>query len=150
MFLEKGVLKICDKFTGEIPMPKCDFNKVASNFIEILVRHGCSAVSLLHIFRTLFPKNTSGRLLLKLFYCIFTDLSFRSNFSKLDLLFAYMILSHRLCTLLILLRPRSWGIHTGGKQLKCELNIKLGNCVDADSKQFLRCAIVNGISIYIS
>ena len=37
-------------------MPKCDFNKVA---IEITLRHGCSLVNLLHIFRTLFPKNTS-------------------------------------------------------------------------------------------
>ena len=32
-------------------MPKCDFNKVE-----------CSPVNLLHIFRTLFLKNTSGRL----------------------------------------------------------------------------------------
>ena len=40
-------------------MPKCDFN-----FIEIALRHGCSPVYLLRIFRTPFPKNTSGRLLL--------------------------------------------------------------------------------------
>ena len=48
------------------PMPKCDFNKVAKQniFIEILLRHGCSPVTLLHIFRTPFPKNTSGGLLL--------------------------------------------------------------------------------------
>ena len=31
-------------------------------FIEISLRHGCSAVNLLHIFRTAFLKNTSGRL----------------------------------------------------------------------------------------
>ena len=50
------------------PMPKCDFNKVAkqSNFIEITLRHGCSPVNLLHNFRTPLPKNTSGRLLLKI------------------------------------------------------------------------------------
>ena len=36
-------------------MPKC-------NFIEIALRHGCSPVNLLHIFRTPCPKNTSGRL----------------------------------------------------------------------------------------
>ena len=42
-------------------MPKCDFNKVA---IEIALRHGCSPVNVLHIFRTPHPKNTSGRLLL--------------------------------------------------------------------------------------
>ena len=34
-------------------------------FIEIAIRHGCSPVNLLHIFKILFPKNTSGRLLLK-------------------------------------------------------------------------------------
>ena len=45
-------------------MPKCDFNKVASNFIETTLWHGYSAVNLLHIFRTLFAKNTSGWLLL--------------------------------------------------------------------------------------
>ena len=42
-----------------IPMPECDFNKVAS------LRHGCSPVNLLHIFRTPFPKNTSEGLLLR-------------------------------------------------------------------------------------
>ena len=46
------------------PMPKCDFNKVALNVIEIAFRNGCSPVNLLHIFRTSFPKNTFGRLLL--------------------------------------------------------------------------------------
>ena len=37
-------------------MPKFDFNKVAL--------HGGSNVNLLHIFRALFPKTTSGELLL--------------------------------------------------------------------------------------
>ena len=46
-------------------MPECDCNQVASNFIEIVLRHGFSPVNLLHIFRTSFLKNTSGRLLLK-------------------------------------------------------------------------------------
>ena len=45
-------------------MSKCDFNKVALNVIEITLRHGCSPVNLLHIFRTPFPKNASGGLLL--------------------------------------------------------------------------------------
>ena len=45
-------------------MPKCDFNKIACNFIEITLTHGCSPVNLVHIFRTPFPKNTSGWLLL--------------------------------------------------------------------------------------
>ena len=51
------------------PMSKCDFNKVAkqhmqSNFIETALRYGCSPVNLWHIFRTPFPNNTSGQLLL--------------------------------------------------------------------------------------
>ena len=60
-----GVLKICSRFTGE-HMPKCDVNKVAllCNFIEIILRHGCSPVNLLHIFRTTFTKNTSGWVLM--------------------------------------------------------------------------------------
>ena len=46
VFLRKGALKTCSKF------------------IEIVLRHGCSPVNLLHIFRTPFPRNTSGWLLL--------------------------------------------------------------------------------------
>ena len=38
-------------------MPKCDFN-------GITLRHGCSPVNLLHIFRIPFFMNTSGRMLL--------------------------------------------------------------------------------------
>ena len=47
-------------------MPKCDFNKVVkqSNFIEIALRHECSPVNLLDIFRTAYRRNTSGWLLL--------------------------------------------------------------------------------------
>ena len=44
-------------------MPKCDFNK------EVTLRHGCSPANLLHIFRTLFPRNTSGWLLLMFHLC---------------------------------------------------------------------------------
>ena len=46
VFLGKGVLKICSKFTEEHPCRS-----------EI-------SINLMHIFRTLFPKSTSGRLLL--------------------------------------------------------------------------------------
>ena len=48
------------------PMLKWDFNKVIKqgNFIEVTLRHRCSHVNLLHIFRTPLPKNTSGRLFL--------------------------------------------------------------------------------------
>ena len=47
-------------------MPKCYLNKVACNFIEIAIRHGCSLVNFLHIFRPLFLKNTSGQQLLSM------------------------------------------------------------------------------------
>ena len=40
--------------------------KLLYNFIEIGLQHGCSPVNLLHIFRTSFPSNTLGRLLLTL------------------------------------------------------------------------------------
>ena len=63
MFLEKGVLKICSDFTGEHPCRSAISIKLQSSFIEIALRHGCSPVNLLHIFRTHFTKNISGRLL---------------------------------------------------------------------------------------
>ena len=66
VFLGKGVLKLCSKFTGEHPRRSVISIKLQSNFIEIALRHGCSPVNLLHIFRTPFTKNTSGRLLLNI------------------------------------------------------------------------------------
>ena len=66
VFLGKSVLKICSNFTGEHPCRSVISIKLQSNFIEIALRHECSPVNLLHIFRTRFPKNTSGSLLLYL------------------------------------------------------------------------------------
>ena len=56
LFLRKGVLKICHKFTGEHRCLSAISIKLQSNFIEITLRHECSPVNLLHIFRTLFLK----------------------------------------------------------------------------------------------
>ena len=64
VFLGKGVLKICSKFTEEHSCRSAISMKMQSSFIEIALRHGCSSVNLLHIFKTPFPKNTSGWLLL--------------------------------------------------------------------------------------
>ena len=64
VFLGKGVLKICSKFTGEHPCQSAISIKLWRNLIEITHWHGCSAVNLLHIFRTPFLKNPSGRMLL--------------------------------------------------------------------------------------
>ena len=54
MFLWKGVLKIWNKCTWQRPFQS----------VILIKLHGCPPVSLLHIFRTSFPKNTSGWLLL--------------------------------------------------------------------------------------
>ena len=62
--LIKRCLKICSKFTGEHPCRSTISIKLLCNFIEIALRHECYPVNLLHIFRTLFLKNTSGELLL--------------------------------------------------------------------------------------
>ena len=61
----KGVLKICNKFTREHPSRSVISVKLQSNFIEITLWHGCSPINVLHIFRTPFPRNTSGWPLMK-------------------------------------------------------------------------------------
>ena len=66
VFCKEDVLKICSKFTGENPYRSVILIKLLRNFIEIIPQHGCSPVTLQHIIRTSFPKNTSGSLLLKL------------------------------------------------------------------------------------
>ena len=58
-------LKICNKFTKEHPCRSEISKKLLCKFLEIALRHGCSPVTLLHIFRAPFLKNTSGWLLLK-------------------------------------------------------------------------------------
>ena len=63
VFLEKDVLKIRSKFTGEQLCSPRRTPRRTPNFIEITLRHGCSPVNLLQIFRTSFTKNTSGWLL---------------------------------------------------------------------------------------
>ena len=60
LFLRKGVLNM-QQIYRRTPMPK-----LLCKFIEITLRHGSFPVNLLHIFRTPFPKNTSGGLLLNL------------------------------------------------------------------------------------
>ena len=64
VFLEKGVLKIYSKFTGEHSCWDAISIKLLCNFIEIALWYGCSPVNSLYIFRTPFPKNISGWLLL--------------------------------------------------------------------------------------
>ena len=66
----RGVLrKTCSESMQQIyrrtPMLNVTSIRLLCNFIEITLRHGCSPVNLLSIFRTRFTKNTSGLLLLK-------------------------------------------------------------------------------------
>ena len=60
---KKGVLKIYSIFTREHPCQSMISIKLQTNSIEITLRYGCSTVNLLHIFRTPFPRNTYGGLL---------------------------------------------------------------------------------------
>ena len=64
VFLGKGVLKICSKFTREHQSRSAISMKLLCNFIEITLRHGCSPLDLMHIFRTLFYKSSSSGLFL--------------------------------------------------------------------------------------
>ena len=67
VFLEKGVLKICRKFTREHPYQSAISINLQSNFVEITLQHGCSPANLLHISRAPFPVNTSEGLLLNIY-----------------------------------------------------------------------------------
>ena len=78
VLLGKVVLKICSKFTEEHGCRSMISINLFCNFIETALRHGCSPVNLLHIFRTPFPRNTSGWLLLT---CLVVNFSqFRAFF----------------------------------------------------------------------
>ena len=51
VFLGKGVLKICCKFSGEHPCRSLISRKL---LFEFILQHGCSPVNLLHNFRNLY------------------------------------------------------------------------------------------------
>ena len=94
MFIGKGDLKICNKFTGEHPCRRAFSIKLQSNFIEITLWYGCYPVNLVHIIRTPFPKSISGGLpLLKFIQTILlekiqvnkTPLTFEQYHRKLNM-----------------------------------------------------------------
>ena len=64
VFLERSGLNISRKFIVKHPCQSAISIKLQSIYIEITFRYGCSPVNLLLIFRTPFPKNASGGLLL--------------------------------------------------------------------------------------
>ena len=57
VFLRKGVLKVCSKFTGEYPCPSVISLKLQSNFTKITLRHGCSPINCIFS-ETLFTKTS--------------------------------------------------------------------------------------------
>ena len=61
VFIGKGILKYAANLHEHLCWSVISI-KLLWNFIEIALRHACSPVSLLHIFRIPFYKNTSGRL----------------------------------------------------------------------------------------
>ena len=65
VFLGKGVLKMCSKFTGVHSCQIVISIKLQSNLTKIKLRHEYSPVSFVYISRTPFPRNTFGGLLLK-------------------------------------------------------------------------------------
>ena len=66
-----------------IPMPKCDFNKVAKQlYLNRTSEWMCSTVNLLHIFRISFPRNTSWWLLLIFGQFLMRDFESRQQTEK--------------------------------------------------------------------
>ena len=80
VFFGKDFLKICSKFIGKHPCQSSISKKLLNNFIEIAFQHGCS-INLLHIFRTPFPKNSSGGCFSR-FYFFYSQ----GDFDDLDLM----------------------------------------------------------------
>ena len=76
VFLQKGVLKKCSKFTVDHPCRSLISIELFCNFIEIALQHGRCPGNLLNIFRTPFNKNISRGLLL--LYALFFFMLFDS------------------------------------------------------------------------
>ena len=89
MSLGKGVLKICSEFTGEHPCRSTISIKSQSIFIEITLRHVCSPVNLIRIFRNLFLRKPLDGC----FRFFISQFSFRSNYGLF--LLEYIIPDYR-------------------------------------------------------
>ena len=64
------------QFIGEHPCRSAISIELPSNFIEITLRHGCSPISLRHIFRAPFPTRSFGLLLLYFLQSVSTKTGF--------------------------------------------------------------------------
>ena len=82
------VLKICSKSAGEHPCRSVISTKLLCSFIEIVLRHGCSPVNLLHFFSTRFYIKTYGGLLL------FLHVFLLYSFSKFGIYVCFLYYLH--------------------------------------------------------
>ena len=98
VLLVKGVMKICSKFTGEDPCRSVISLKLLCSFIEIILRHECSPVIMLHMFRTSFLKNISGGLLLNVWsveHSLFIVVKLlRFKYKRWRIFLKYLLLIH--------------------------------------------------------
>ena len=97
MFLRKVALKICCKFK-EHPCRSVISIKLQSNVVEITLRHGCSPVNMLRIFRTLFLGTPLGGCFW--FLLLLEDLSktYFPLFKKINAEIAYEVNFTIVCT----------------------------------------------------
>ena len=109
LFLGKGAPKIRSKFTREHSCRSAISIKLLCNIIKIALRHGCSPVNLLHIFRTPFLKNIRGRLLLSIFmsFCFYTEVSLYLQVWTLLYIFVLFVIQGCLCSSTLGPRPFS-------------------------------------------
>ena len=84
IFLGKEILEICSKFKGEHPWRSVVSIKLLCNFNEIAFWHECSPVNFLHIFRTPFPGNTSGQLLVSVAFFYRSETSLFASIKVYD------------------------------------------------------------------
>ena len=109
MFLWKGALKICSKFT-EHPCRSAISIKLQSNSIEITLWHGYSSVHLLHIFSTPFLKKNSDGLLLYLENNLRKRLSVTLNdiFDRIKILLLVLSSDFRVCSQISKRKPENF------------------------------------------
>ena len=82
--LKRSCQKICSEFTEEHSCRSAISIKLQSDFTEIALRRGCYPANLLRIFRTPFPRNTSGWLFLHSVNVILENRKRFSGFSQIN------------------------------------------------------------------
>ena len=110
VFFEKRGLKKCSKFTGEHTCRSVISIKLLCFPLQLYSNHTYSSLNLLYIFKALFPKNTSGQLLLWIVKC--------PHNSRLKTSF------YSLCNSNTAWNVSKYGVFTGPYFPACRLNTK--------------------------